>query len=119
MVVSVRELEDRPYQPLRATGHGDANGLMSANGGPGSRSWLIRNHDNYLTYADRAGHLIIVQASGHQPGGAANVSASLAAMSSIAWSPADSTPQKFKNACIVASYSACVTSTPSASRRAA
>jgi len=33
-VVSDRELEDRPYQPLRATGHGDANGLMSANGGP-------------------------------------------------------------------------------------
>jgi hypothetical protein len=23
-VVSDRELEDRPYQPLRATGHGDA-----------------------------------------------------------------------------------------------
>jgi hypothetical protein len=41
-VVSDRELEDRPYQPLRATGHGDADGLMSANGGPGSRSWLIR-----------------------------------------------------------------------------
>ena len=29
-MVSDRELEDRPYQPLRATGHGDANGLMSA-----------------------------------------------------------------------------------------
>ena len=35
-------MEDRPYQPLRATGHADADGLMSANGGPGSRSWLIR-----------------------------------------------------------------------------
>lgn len=33
-MVSNQELEDRPRQPLRATGHGDTHGLMSANGDP-------------------------------------------------------------------------------------
>jgi hypothetical protein len=56
-VVSGRELENRPYQPLRATGHGDANGLMSATAAlaePGSyqgqgqtqTSLDQRNHDH-------------------------------------------------------------------------
>jgi hypothetical protein len=79
------------------------------------RSLLIRGALELSSAAFR----LIVRASAHKPGGPAKVSASLAAMSSIAWSAADSTPQKFKNACIVAWYSTWVTSTPSASRRAA